>query len=245
MPGRADNGQHFTGIDVQVEAVDHRAGGLWQIGKTHLLEMHLATGPGQVNRLKRVEDLRRRVEQQEDPLGRGGTGGIAFEQVGQLLQGAQEQHHVEQALAHLADCDGVRGQAVAADQHQHRHAGRGKQGGKGCEPARAQTADDQRVVEGLQQLLVARQVRRLLAVLLQQAHAADALDQVRGKAAALFGDLRPVALGDAFEGPGRRQQQGHATDQAEEEQRFDQPQHHGRQATAQQGAEQLGRALDE
>jgi len=81
--------------------------------------------------------------------------------------------------------------------------------------------------------------------LLDQPHTTDALHQVCGEAAALFGNLGPVALGHPLEAPGGDGQQWHRGGQAEEEGGFDSPQHHCCQATAQQGTEQLRRALHE
>ncbi|MNN28557.1 hypothetical protein D3C81_1421340 [compost metagenome] len=47
MPGRADDGQHFPGADMQVQPINHRARAVRGIGKTHPLEVHLAVCPGQ------------------------------------------------------------------------------------------------------------------------------------------------------------------------------------------------------
>ncbi|MOA37084.1 hypothetical protein D3C78_1586510 [compost metagenome] len=64
-----------------------------------------------------------------------------------------------------------------------------------------------------------------------------------GEAAALLGHLGPVALRNPFEAPGGHDQQRYRGSQAVEEAGVDAPQHYRCQAAAQQGAEQLGRAL--
>ncbi|MCY1361240.1 hypothetical protein D9M69_479000 [compost metagenome] len=66
-----------------------------------------------------------------------------------------------------------------------------------------------------------------------------------GEAAAVLRDPGPVALGDALEAPGGEEQQRYGGGQAEEEQRRDQPEHHRGDHTAQQGAEEFRRPLDQ
>ena len=56
----ADDGQHLTCPDVQLEPIDH---GLSVVGETNLFEVHLTTGAAQYLRLSRVEHLRAGVEQ--------------------------------------------------------------------------------------------------------------------------------------------------------------------------------------
>ena len=83
---------------------------------------------------------------------------------------------------------------MGTDQQQHGHAGGAQQRGERREPASAQAAAYQCLVEVFQQAPIARLVGLLLAALLNQPHATDTFHQVCGEAAALLGHLGPVAL---------------------------------------------------
>ncbi|MNN19545.1 hypothetical protein D3C81_1327900 [compost metagenome] len=226
MTRGADNRQHLTGRNVQVKIVDHRRRTAGIVTEPHSFKTHFTSSFAHALRCSVVVDFRTRVEQQEDSLCRSRTRGIAFEQVRQLLQWPEEQEYIKQTLRDLAHGHIRLRQTVSAHQQQHCHASRAEQGGKGCEPAGPQAAADQCLIEVIQQTAIAPQVRGLLGTLLQHARSAHTLHQMRGEAAAVLRDLGPVALGDAFETPGRQHQQRHRGGEAQKEPWIDSPQHH-------------------
>ncbi len=71
MARGADNRQHFAGLDLQVQVLDHRVFAPGVVGEPHLFETDLAPGPLHALGLGRVEDLGPGVQQQKDPLRRG------------------------------------------------------------------------------------------------------------------------------------------------------------------------------
>ena len=245
MAGGAHDGQRLAGRHLQVDVLQYRARTPGIVGKPHAAERHHALRRRQALRTGRVHDLGARVQQQENALRAGRPGGVALEQVAQLLQRAEEQHHVEQAFDHLPGRERVQGQPARPGEQQHGHAGAGQHGRERQEPARTDAVADERPAEVPQQHAVAGAVGLLLPGLLQHLHARHRLHQVRGEAAAVLGDARPARLRAALEGPHGQQQQRHDGQQAQEERGRDAPQQYRRQAATQQGREQLRRALDQ
>ena len=104
---------------------------------------------------------------------------------------------------------------------------------------------DQRGVEIIEQAAIPVEITLLVHGLLQEANTSDRLDQVRRETAAAFGDPAPVPLRDALEDGGGAEKYGHDTGKTKKETWGDGPEENARHGKAQNGREQLRRALNQ
>ena len=219
MPGGADDRHPLPGGDLEGKVLDHGAALLRVVGERDVLEAYVALDDLGRPSVGAVDDFGLGVEEEEDALRRRRAGGVALEQVAELLERTEEQVDVEQGGRHLTERHLSKHEISRPDHEHRRHSRRGEQAREREEPARSDVALHERPGEVVEQLLIACPVLLLAPGLLQDLHPVHGLHEVRREAAAALGDARPVLARDAVEEPDGWGKDGHNSEDAEEQER--------------------------